>query len=297
MSPGATSLFTPADSRRLDRLALLVRKAARGEARGERRARRIGAGGEFADHRGYVPGDDLRYVDWNVYGRHGDLVVKRFEAEENVRVLLVLDRSPSMEGAKSSDARRLAGALAHVALRRRDAVDLAFLPALSTGEGGPVESFRGPARLDACHSRIASVPLSGVTRHAEDLRRVLAAAGRRGPAILFSDFFDPAGAVKGLAMLAGHGFETTAVHVVDPADATLPEGEAFRCVDRETGEALDLDATPDLAERVLAAWRRRAERLRAWCAARGVGYQRADAGRPFWDVVREMLRGGVGVAG
>jgi hypothetical protein len=116
---------------------------------------------------------------------------------------------------------------------------------------------------------------------------------RRGPAVVLSDFFDPAGAVRGLARLSAHGFETTALQMVDPADVDLPVGESVRAVDRETGDAMELDVTPAFAEAVKAAWRRRSERLRAWCLARQVGWQRVEAGRPMWDVLREMIRAGV----
>jgi uncharacterized protein (DUF58 family) len=286
----ATSVLSPVDLARLDRLALLTRRRLRGEQPGERRSRRIGAGGQFADHRTYAPGDDLRYVDWNVYFRLGDLVVKRFEAIDSVRVLLCLDRSASMAGAKSAEARRLAAALAHVALRRRDTVAFAWLPA---AQDRPVEVHRDAGRLGPLFEALATVPDAGPTRHAEDLDRVLAAAGRRGPAVLLSDFFDPAGAVAGLSRLQSHGFETTALHLLDPRDAELPVGEAVRCVDRETGDVIDLDVTQELSDAVRASWRRRAERLRAWCAAREIGWVRVDVGRPLWDVLRDLLRAGV----
>jgi uncharacterized protein (DUF58 family) len=284
-------LFTAADLKRLDRLALLTRKAVRGEGPGERKSRRMGTGGQFADYRNYVVGDDFRYVDWNVYGRHGDLVVKRFESEENVNLLLCVDRSPSMEGGKALEARRFAGALAHVALRHRDAVTLAWLP--SVPGGAPVEAFRGPKRIDELLATLAKTPAAGPTRHVEDLEVVLAALRRTGPAMLISDFFDPAGAVGGLRLLKAHRFEVTAVHVSDVGDVALPVGEAIRCVDRETGESLELDATPGLVASVHAAWRRRAERLSAWCAAREIVCQRVDVGRPFWDVLRDLVRSGV----
>jgi uncharacterized protein (DUF58 family) len=286
----ANAIFSAADLARLDRLALLTRRRLRGDMAGERRSRRIGAGGPFADHRTYTPGDDLRYVDWNVYFRLGDLVVKRFESIDSVRVLLCLDRSGSMAGRKSIEARRLAAALAHVALRRRDTVAFAWLPVL---EGRPVETYRDAARLGSLFEALASVPDAGPTRHGDDLERVLAAAGWRGPAILISDFFDPAGAVAGLSRLQAHGFETTALHLLDPDDAELPVGEAVRCVDRETGEILDLDVTAELAEGIRASWRRRAERLRSWCAVRGIGWVRVDVGRSLWDVLRDLLRAGV----
>jgi hypothetical protein len=115
--------------------------------------------------------------------------------------------------------------------------------------------------------------------------------------VLLSDFFDPAGAVGGLRRLVAHGFETTALHLLDPADAALPEGEAVRAFDRETGASFDLDVTPEVGEAVRAAWRRRADRLRSWCVGHGIAYVRAEVDREgedraLWAVLREMLRVG-----
>ncbi len=284
------ALFDPSERSRLDRLAILARRAVRGQTVGERRSRRLGTGGEFADHRSYVLGDEPRYVDWNVYGRLGDLVVKRFEAETSVDVLLLVDRSPSMSGSKSAAARRLAGALGHVALRRRDSATLGWLPPLSPR---PLETHRGNEGLEALLASLVDVPLSGRTDHATHLRRVLAPVKRRGPAVLVSDFFDARGAVKGLALLAAHGFEATAVHLLDPADVDLPVGASLRCRDRETGETVDVDATPRFLADLRTAWRRRAEALRSWCLARGIAHHAMDVERPFWDSLAEMVREGV----
>jgi uncharacterized protein (DUF58 family) len=285
----AASLFDAGELRRLDRLALVVRRVPCGEATGDRRTRRLGTGGEFADHRPYADGDDPRYVDWNVYGRLDDLVVKRFESEETVDLLLLVDRSASMAGAKSRLARRAAAALAHVALRRRDAVALAWLP---LDPARPVETFRGPRRLDALHERVATAPDAGRTDHRGDLDRLLPALRRRGLAVVVSDFYDPAGAVNGLSRLSANGFDAIALHVLDPADVALPEGETLRAVDRETGEEIDVDVSPRFLAALHAAWRRRAERLEAWCVAHGVLWRRVEAQRSFWDVVHGLLRAG-----
>jgi uncharacterized protein (DUF58 family) len=286
-----SALLSASDLARLDRLALFTRRRLRGEQVGERRTRRVGAGGEFVDYRTYVPGDDLRYVDWNVYFRLGDMAVKRFESVDAVRVLVAVDRSASMAGAKGLAARRLAAALCHVAVRRRDAATFAWLPPI---EGRPpVETFRTVGRLAPLHDALVTTPDAGATDLARDLSRIVAAAGRRGPAVLLSDFFDPAGAVGGLSAMSAHGFETTALHVLDPTDAELPFGESLRCVDRETGEVVDVDVTPELQDSVRAAWRRRVERVRAWCAEREIGWVAVEVGRTLWDVLHELLKAGV----
>jgi uncharacterized protein (DUF58 family) len=281
-------LFTPDELRRLQRLRVRRRRAVRGGHQGEWRSRRQGASGLFADHRGYVAGDDLRYVDWNVYGRLGDLVVKRFEAEENVDLLLLLDRSLSMGGAKSTAARRLAGALGYLGLTHLDHVRVAWLP---RAEGHLLlTDYRSRARAAAFLEDLGSTSEAGTTDHVRDLGRIVGATRRRGLALLISDFFDPAGAIRGLALLRAHGLEPQALHVVDPADVDLPVGTSLVAEDRETGERLALDVTPAIQDRIRRAWEGRLQGLERWCVSREIPYHRVDARRDLWEVLRALLR-------
>ncbi len=287
-------LFTAAERARLDRLRLLRRQTMVGERMGDWRSWRTGAGGLFADHRDYVPGDDLRYVDWNVYGRLGDLVVKRFEAEENLNLLLCVDRSASMQGAKSRRARRIAGALGHIALAHQEHVRLAWLP---TAGRGPMSVHRGRGRSAQLLGELAREGEAGDTDHTRDIRPVLHALRGRGIAVVLSDFYDPKSAVAGLARLRARGLDVAAVHILDAADVDLPLGASVRAVDQETGETLDVDVTPELIESLHAAWRRRAYQLERWCVSREVLYQRVDVGTSLWDVLHNLLGRGLVAAG
>lgn len=212
-------LFAPEDLRRLERLRVPRRRTVRGEGRGEWRSLHWGTSGLFADHRPYAPGDDPRYVDWNVLGRLGELVVKRFEAEESLDLLLCVDRSLSMSGRKARKARRLAGALGYLALFHHDRVRLAWLPARG---GPPLARFRGRARVRSFLAEVSAAPEEGTTDHVRDLVRLVATLRAKGRAVLVSDFFDPAGAIRGLSLLKAHGQEVGAIHVVDPEDAEIP---------------------------------------------------------------------------
>jgi uncharacterized protein (DUF58 family) len=285
------ALFTPEELRRLDRLRLRRRRAVHGRSPGEWRGARFGAGGRFAEHRDYVAGDDLRMVDWNVYGRLGELVVKVFETEENLNLLLCVDRSRSMEGAKSRAARRIAGALGWVALGHLDYVRLAWLPA---PDAAPLAVLRGRGAANSLLEALAEVPDGGATNHAHDLEQAIGATRHRGLAVMISDFYDPAGAVRGLSLLRGRGLDVAAVQVLDPADARLPDSGSYLAVDRETGEEMAIEATPDLVERIHLAWRRRVEGLERWCLSREVPCARADAARPIWGLLEELVRGTVG---
>jgi uncharacterized protein (DUF58 family) len=280
-------LFTPQELARLERLRVRRRRTVRGEGRGEWRSQHYGQSGLFADHRAYVAGDDLRYVDWHVLGRLGDIVVKRFEAEENMNVLLCVDRSLSMEGAKSRAARRLAGALGYLALAHQDHARLAWLPGRART---PLTGYRGRGRTKLLLDELGLTPNVGSTDHVRDLGRIVRAVRGRGLAILVSDYFDPAGAIRGLALLRSRGLEVGAVHVVDPQDAELPLGTAIRAVDRETGDRMAIDVTPALAARVRRAWGARADALERWCLSREIRYLRVDARKSLWTALQDLLR-------
>ncbi|MDA1194912.1 MAG: DUF58 domain-containing protein [Planctomycetota bacterium] len=280
------------DLRRLSSLRVRRRRPhSTGEA-GDRRSGRVGSGVLFADHRDYVPGDDLRYVDWNVYARLGDLVVKRFEAEENLELLLCLDRSASMAGAKSRAARRVAAALGYLALANMDRLRLAWLPSPT---GAPVAAFRGKAHASGLLEELASAPDDGTTEHARAIGRVLATCRRRMIAVVISDFYDPENAVAALAALRSRGMDVVALHVLDAADVALEPGASLLAVDRETGMEVKVDVTPQFLESLRTAWHRRADTLERWCVTREVLYQRLDVAASLWDVLGEMLGRGIAV--
>src|SRR5690606_27856191 len=123
----AMALFDSDFLRRLEYLSLVSRRVFRGKLLAQRRTKQLGGGIEFADHREYSRGDDLRYLDWNIYARFGDVLLKRFQEEEDLHVYIMLDVSRSMNSESSEKfdyARRLAAALAYIALADMDRVSI-----------------------------------------------------------------------------------------------------------------------------------------------------------------------------
>ena len=285
-------LFTPEELRRLNRLRLRRRRPAPTDHPGEWRTGRVGAGILFSDHRDYAPGDDLRYVDWNVYARLGDLMVKRFESEETLDLLLCVDRSLSMGAVKSRKARRIAGALGYIALAHLERVRLAWMPAAASL---PVTTHTGRGRMNALLDELTYTPDGGTTAHGRDVARILGVTTRRGMAVVVSDFYEPENAVAALAGLRSRGTDVVAVHVLERADVDLPLGASLRAVDRETGDEVKVDVTPALLESLHANWLRRADSLERWCVTREILYQRAEVTTSLWDVLGELLGRGVTV--
>src|SRR6476646_790811 len=134
----ANPLLPPELLRRLEQFQLLAARRAKSSARGERRSRARGQAVEFADHRSYVPGDDFRYLDWNLFGRLDRLFLKLYEEERELPVRIFLDASESMtfgEPRKFDFARQVAAAIGYVALCGFDRVSIVPFP----GAGGGLE--------------------------------------------------------------------------------------------------------------------------------------------------------------
>jgi len=252
---------------------------------------RAGAGTLFRDHRPYAEGDDLRTLDWNVLARHDVLVTKQYEAEEAVRVVLLLDASASMAAGGRERLRAAARALAvvgAVALGRGDVVDFLSVP------GGKRRSFRGRVALPSLLEALDAVEPGGRTDLAAGFRAGLAGIRGRALAAVASDFLDPRGAAAGIDFLRRLGWEVRALHPVAPADlAPPPEGRVL-LVDAETGEERVVEVTAGVRRRIEAAASRRLATVGGTLRARGVPWVRlpTDEGSEG-AMLAALRRGGV----
>ncbi len=287
-----SGLLTFEERARLARLALRPRRRLPSDAPGGWRTGRIGHGVLFADHRPYALGDDPRYVDWHVAARLGDLVVKRFESEEDLDLVLCVDRSLSMQGPKALMARRLAAALGHLALDHLDRVRLSWWPALPRARSAPQ---RGPGALVALLEALERTPEEGAAR-AGDATAELLDGRRRALVAVISDFHSGADVgqepLAALRRLSARGHEVLALHVLDAQDVELPPGAAVRAVDAESGLTLDLDVTPELQQTLRTGWRRRTEAFARACTSAGIAHVRVEAGGTLWDALRGLLSTG-----
>ncbi len=287
-----TRLFDEDFLRKLEVLHVVSRKVFTGKYRAERRGKRIGSGIEFADHRDYAPGDDFRYIDWNVYGRMSKLLLRLFEEEEDLFIFLLVDASNSMqvgEPLKFDYARRVAAALAYVALANLDRVTVlpfadALRPALSPR--------RGKGQIFRVFDFLSAVAPGGETNMEASFRAFAAQTKRRGLAVVVSDFFDPHGYERGLKLLAHNRFEVFAVQVCSPEDAHPNVRGDLRLRDAETGEERVATVSPE----VLAAYERAFEdygrKLDDFCASIQAGFVRTLTSVPFEDLVLRVFREG-----
>ena len=290
-APGE-DLFDDEFQRKLDYLAIVSRKIFAGRMRAERRTKKSGSGIEFVDHRDYVPGDDLRYLDWNVYQRFGRLQVRLFEEEEDLSVYVLVDTSSSMrfgDGAKLRYAKKVAAALAYVALANLDRVAV-------LGIGDKLESTMAPARgkerIFRVFQFLRGISTGGQTDLRTAARAFVARNKRKGLVVLVSDLYDPAGFEQGLNVLRYNKFEPLVVHITDRSEAKPALLGDVLLYDCETGEEREVTVTARLLERYREAYEAHRREIEQFCATKQVPYFDADVTVPFDELVLRVFRKG-----
>ena len=285
-------LFDDEFQRKLEMLALVSRKVFAGRLRAERRSKKKGSGLEFADHRDYVPGDDFRSVDWNVYQRFGKLLVRLYEEEEDLSIYLIVDCSTSMgfgNKKKFDQARRLCAALAYVGLANLDRVTIV---GVNDAVISRMPTTRGKGRIFKVFEFLAQLEPRGVTDLGAALRTFVAQHKRRGLAVLFSDLYDPAGFEAGINMLRFNKFEPYVVELVDPAEARPALKGDVRIYDCETGEERELTVTDGMLDKMQQAALEYRAGIERFCVQKQVPYFPADVNTPFDELVLRVFRRG-----
>lgn len=287
----SASLFDAAFQQRLERLVLVARRRMTGALSARRRSRRRGGGLEFADHRAYLPGDDLRAIDWQVYQRLGRLLVRLYEEEDDLSVALLLDCSGSMAfggSAKFDQARRVCAALAYIGLAQLDRVSLV---GLSETQVQRLPPRRGKGRLPEVLRFLEGLEPAGRTALSDGVRRFIAQGPRPGLALVVSDFYDPEGGTSALDALRFARWEPLALQLAQPLEQELGPhllGDVA-LEDCETGESLQLTVTPSLLKQVQQVARQSREQLARDCLARSVSHILVPTERPFDEVLLELM--------
>lgn len=293
-------LFTPPYLSRLEALRIGTQRRFPGSRPGGHPSPRRGAGLEFAEYRRYAPGDDLRYLDWNLFARTDKLYVKQFQEEDELYTSLFLDDSASMAGParKFDSARDVVLSLAYVALAGKDAVGIALLgpePATPTPPANPY--MRGRRRFVDLAGRLAAQrPGRGQVNVVRALARSLQQSHHAGKAVWVSDFLFPLSAVRGgLSLFRGVNSELTVIQVLgrDELDPPVYPGGA-RFTDSESA-AQDLVYFDARAKRAyVARLEQHTRELTGLCHQAGVRYARLVDHDDVADfVLRELPRLGL----
>lgn len=293
-------LFDESFLRRLEQLRLVTRKAAGSRLEGTRLGSERGGLIEFRDYRNYAAGDDLRYIDWNLYARIEKLFIKEFAREQASNVTVLVDASASMAGSKYVFSARLAAALAYVGLASEDAVRVGTLrdgtanvlpPKTGTGAIYPIlDVFRG-------------VTPSGRTGLAGALKSLAGSARGRGTLILLTDFWEdferPAeaplpspGLLAALRMLGSRGQDLVAVHVLSREEVEPPQAGPLELTDSETGEKIEITITDAARDAYRSAIGETVQAIESHCAHVGLRALHFVSDQPFEEGVIEYLRRG-----
>ncbi len=314
-------LLDPRLISRLSQLDIASRKVFAGKLKGERRSKKKGESVEFADHRPYVSGDDLRRLDWRLYARLDRLFLKLFLEEEDLSLHIVVDCSASMdcgEPSKMLFAQRLTMALGYIGLVNLNRVAVTAIGAGAGGSGGggggngeDVGGGAGAAR--PAGAELLSLRNLRGRRRAHDLGRFLlslepggpggagadftAAAKRmalqrtgKGVMVVISDFLFKEGYEQGLRLLLGRGYDLFAVQVLSPQEVAPTIGGDLRLRDTEDGDVAEVTISAGLLKRYkanLSAW---CDQLRMFCARREISLLTVQSDTPVDTMVLDYMR-------
>ncbi|MDP8243828.1 MAG: DUF58 domain-containing protein [Candidatus Hinthialibacter antarcticus] len=230
----------------LEQLALVSRKTFLGRLKGERRSRKRGVSIEFADYRDYSKGDDLRFLDWNIFGRLDRLFTKLFHEEEDLYLYILVDSSKSMDTGdpnKGVFAKRMAAALAYITLAGMDRVCL-------VGFGKERYRWMQPARGKGSIWRILNfleeLPMDGETTLADGCKRFMMQQKQGGIVILLSDLFDPEGCEDAVKQLLQKQNDVYLLQTLSPQELNPDLVGALRLLDVETNEPVEISVTEEL---------------------------------------------------
>jgi len=286
----SASPFSEDFVRRLEHLTLATRAPVSGHLRGVHRSRRTGGGMVFSDYRPYVPGDDLRNLDWGIWMRLDRLVLRLFEEETDLPVYLLLDASASMgcgEPPKFDFARRAVAALAWLALVNHDRVTTV---AWNNGVASELPVRRGRSAVWPVMRFLEGLRPAGGTSLEASLRACFGPRRPRGLVVLVSDFMDPAGFEGAAEWVARFGHELFALQVLSPQELAPDLPEQALLEDAEGGGNDLVQVTPALLAAYREALEAHGQALQAVCQRRGWVWLQARSDTAFDEALLRALR-------
>lgn len=300
-------LLDPREVARIDQLEVIASHIVEGLISGKHRSPFKGSSVEFAEHRAYTPGDDLRTIDWHAYAKTDRYYIKLFEEQTNLRVMLVVDASGSMgfslgSVSKFRYAQMSAACLARLMLRQRDAVGLTIVnnngaAAHGNGNGsrrnGHLPFYPPRSRTNYLHvllQALSDLKPHGEGRLGEALHSLASRFKRRGMVIVCSDCFDDVEEVlKGMRHLRSQGHEVLLLHIMAPEEMTFNFEDRVRFENLEIdGQFIEVDAVA-VREDYLANLRTFLDRLRRGCGEIGVDYYPIATSQPLGETLAAYL--------
>ena len=296
----AKSILSPETMARLERMELVTRKVFRGRMKGERRSQRKGQSVEFADFRQYVIGDDLRFIDWNLFARLDRLYIKVFLEEEDLHIYLLVDDSASMAfgtPTKLRAAQELAAALGYVGLCRGDRVS--------------VQSFHQPNPVvirsrNNTHRLVSTLqsfdaPQAGLEREASSgklmnpdlhtaVKQFASKFRGKGIVVLLTDLMDKRGYESALRVLTARQLDVFLVHLLSPEELIPPLTGDLKLIDAEDADAREISVSSVLLQRYQNTLASFIGDAKSFCNRRGINYISARSDQSSDYLIEHYLR-------
>ncbi len=283
-------LLDPVFLHKLEQLELVSRKIFVGRMKGERKSRRRGSSVEFAEHRNYTVGDDLRHIDWNVYGRLDKLFLKLFLEEEDLHVYAVLDTSLSMDFGTPTKLRygkQVAAALAFIGLVNHDRVPGRHLQRrLEQGLHG----IRGRSQMWRVVQYLDHIEATGSSDLTAACREFAIRHAGKGVVVVISDFLDKRGYQEALRYLLARNMDIYVVHVLSHEEVHPELVGDLRLVDCEDGDIAEITISAPLLKRYKDTLNAFVGGIKEWCTSRGITYIFTTNHYPFDKLILNYLR-------
>jgi uncharacterized protein (DUF58 family) len=284
------SLLDPEFMARLDQLSLVSRKIFAGKMRGERITKRRGESVEFADYRNYVMGDDLRFLDWNIYARLERLFIKLFLQEEDLHVSVLIDVSRSMNWGRPDKglyARKIAAAIAYIGLINFDRVSLY---GYANGLQYELAGVRGRRLMFKAIEFLTRLEYNGASNLAATGKQFAIRHPQPGIVLILSDFFEKGGYEDGLRMLLSRRYDLYAIQVLSPEEIEPDLVGDLKLTDVEDDDTAEVTVGRALLNRYKQNLRAYCEQFKEFCTRRGIAYLFTSTEVPFDQIVLSYFR-------
>ena len=283
-------LLDPSFMARLDQLDVISRKMLAGKLKGERRSKRRGQSVEFADYRNYVVGDDLRFIDWNIYARLDRLFLKLFLEEEDLSLYILVDVSKSADfgdPAKAYYMKQVAAALGYIGLVNYNRVHIA---AMANGIVADSGALRGRRRVAQMIEFVSGLSVGGASDLADACKKFALQHRHKGVCVVLSDFFDKGGYEQGLRYVAGGKYDLFCVQCLAPQEIEPDLQGDLKLRDIEDDDMAEVSITQPLIKQYKANLNAYCLSLKDYVTRRGGTYLFTSTSVPFDTLVLNYLR-------
>src|SRR3989338_32085 len=274
----------------LDRFNLIIRKRVTSNYTGPRKSIALGRGIVFKDYRIYAPGDDFRAIDWKIFARTDDLMVKTFEEERNLVVHIIVDFSASMNYGrpitKYDYASMLGVGFAYLAIKENEK----FMFSTFSEDLEVFQPKRGMSQLAAMIHHLNSIKTAGYSKVRDAMSQYKKLIGSRAMIILISDFLIDINDIKEALYMLGRNHEIKIIQVLDPSEKDLNITGDLKLKDSETGNKIRTYISPRLRNKYQKMLDEHSAQIEETCNSLGMDFHLITTDKPIFDAFYEILK-------